>query len=145
MHSPTFPGTFSLNYLICTFVWVKYKISFNMKDSDHFGKCNFPFHYLRQSRVLFVNLLLFADTLPCKPGVRALLGLQKLLHFKLSNMHSPTFQQGSQLASCRAVFCAGFNGVSWTPHGVHVETMWCQCGNYIASRCNPSSVHLETK
>ena len=44
-------------------------IYFNMKDSEHFGKCNFPFLYLRQSRVLFFHLLLFAETLLCKPGV----------------------------------------------------------------------------
>ena len=41
----------------------------NMKDSEHFGKCNFPFLYLRQSRVLFVHLLLFVETLLCKLGV----------------------------------------------------------------------------
>ena len=35
-------------------------------------------------------------------------------------------QQGSQLASCRAVSCVGFHVVSWIPHGVHVETIWCQ-------------------
>ena len=40
-----------------------------MKDSEHFSKCNFPFLYLRQSRVLFFYLLLFAETLLCKPGV----------------------------------------------------------------------------
>ena len=53
-------------------------------------------------------------------------------------------KQESQLASCRAVFCAGFNGVSWTPHAVHVKTMWCQCRNYVVSTCKPSSVHMET-
>ena len=44
-------------------------IYFNMKDSDHLGKCNFLFLYLRQRRVLFVHLILFADTLLYKPGV----------------------------------------------------------------------------
>ena len=69
MHSPTFPGTFSSNYLMYICVGKLQNIYFNMKDSEHFGKCNFPFLYLRQSRVLFVHLLLFADTLLCKPGV----------------------------------------------------------------------------
>ena len=40
-----------------------------MKDFEHFGKCKFPFLCLRQSRVLVVNLLLFADTDLCKQGV----------------------------------------------------------------------------
>ena len=40
-----------------------------MKYSEQFGKWNFPFLCLRQSRVLVVDLLLFADTLLCKPGV----------------------------------------------------------------------------
>ena len=40
-----------------------------MKDSEHFSKCNFPFLYLRQSRVLFIHLLLLGDTLLCKRGV----------------------------------------------------------------------------
>ena len=40
-----------------------------MKDSEHFGKCNFLFLYLRQSMVLFVHLLLFAETLLYKLGV----------------------------------------------------------------------------
>ena len=44
-------------------------IYFNIKDSEHFGKCNFPFLHLRQSRVLFFHLLLFTETLLCKPGV----------------------------------------------------------------------------
>ena len=35
-------------------------------------------------------------------------------------------KQGSQLASCRTVSCVGFHVVSWIPHGVHVETTWCQ-------------------
>ena len=30
---------------------------------------HFPFLYLRQSRVLFFHLLLYAETLLCKPGV----------------------------------------------------------------------------
>ena len=40
-----------------------------MKDSEHFGKSNFPFLCLRQSRVLVVHLFLFADALLCKLGV----------------------------------------------------------------------------
>ena len=40
-----------------------------MKDSEHFGKCNLPYLYLRQSRVLFFHLLLFAETSLCKLGV----------------------------------------------------------------------------
>ena len=73
MHSPTFPGTFSLNYLMYICMGKLQNIYFNMKDSEHFGKCNFLFLYLRQSRVLFVDLLLFADTLPCKLRVWGLL------------------------------------------------------------------------
>ena len=69
MHSPTFSGTFSSNYLMYIFVVKLQNIYFNMKDSEHFGKCNFPFLYLRQSRVLFVHLILFADTLLCNLGV----------------------------------------------------------------------------
>ena len=69
MHSPTFPGTFSLNYLMYICVGKLQNIYFNMKDSEHFGKYNFPFLYLRQLRVLFAHLLLFADTLLCKLGV----------------------------------------------------------------------------
>ena len=53
-------------------MWVNYK-QINMKDSEHFGKCNFPFLYLRQSSILFVHLLLFADTLLCKVGIWGLL------------------------------------------------------------------------
>ena len=64
---------------------------FNMKDSEHFSKYNFSFLYQRQSRVLFIHLLLFGDTLLCKPGSGGLLGPQKLSHFYLSNMHFPTF------------------------------------------------------
>ena len=51
--------------VLYTFVWVQ-NIYFNMKD---FGKCNFSFLYLRQSRVLFVHLLLFEATLLCKLGI----------------------------------------------------------------------------
>ena len=69
MHSSTFPGTFSSNYLMYICVGKLQNIYVNMKDSEHFGKCNFPFLYLRQSRVLFVHLLLFVETFFCKPGV----------------------------------------------------------------------------
>ena len=62
MHSPTIPATFSSNYLMYICVGKLQNIYFNMK-------CNFPFLYLKQSRVLFVHLLLFADTLFCKWGV----------------------------------------------------------------------------
>ena len=68
-----------------------------------------------------------------------------------NKMYCQMFQQRSQLASCRAVFCAGFHMVFWTPHGVHMETMWCTCGNHVVfmwKSCGvlwkPSSVHLET-
>ena len=44
-------------------------IYFDMKDSEHFGKCNFPFLYLRQSSFLFFHLLLFAETLLCQLGI----------------------------------------------------------------------------
>ena len=40
-----------------------------MKDSEHFSKCNFSFLYERQSRALFIHLLLLGDTLLCKLGV----------------------------------------------------------------------------
>ena len=65
----TFPGPFSSNYFMYLWVGKLQNIYFNMKDSEHFGKCNFPFLCLRQSRVLVVHFLLFADTLLCKPGV----------------------------------------------------------------------------
>ena len=70
MHSPTFCGTNSSNCLMYICVGKLQNIYFNMKDSEHFAKRNFPFLYLRQSRILFVHLLLFADILLCKPGVR---------------------------------------------------------------------------
>ena len=66
-----FPGTFSSSYFMHICVGKLQNIYFNMKHYDHFSKCNFPFLYLRQSRVLFVHLLLFADTLLCKPGVKS--------------------------------------------------------------------------
>ena len=136
MHSPIFPGTFSSNYLMYICVDELQNIYFNMKDSEHFIKSNFSFLYLRQSKVLFFHLLLFAETLLCKLGIwgpltwkilnilsnpiflffiwdnqrscffiyfcllkhysvswgsGAHLGPQKLSHFKLSNMHFPTF------------------------------------------------------
>ena len=75
-------------------------------------------------------------------------------------------QQGSQLASCRAVFCAGFHVVTSTTHGVHMDTTWHPCGNpvvscrnhivstfetlccppgnHIVSTWKPNGVHLET-
>ena len=75
-------------------------------------------------------------------------------------------QQGSQLASCRAVFCAGFHVVTSTTYGVHMDTTWHPCGNpvvscrnhivstfeilccppgnHIVSTRKPNSVHLET-
>ena len=68
MHSPTFPGTLSSNYLM--YICVD---KLQMKDFEHFSKCNFSFLYLRQSRVLFFHLLLFAETLLCQLGVWGLL------------------------------------------------------------------------
>ena len=62
MHSRTFPGTFSSNYFMYICVDKLQNIYFNMKDSEHFSKCNFSFLY-------FFYLLLFAETLLCKPGV----------------------------------------------------------------------------
>ena len=75
-------------------------------------------------------------------------------------------KQGSQLASCRAVFCAGFHVVTSTTHGVHMyitwhpcenpvvscrnhkvstfETLCCPPGNHIVSTWKPNGVHLET-
>ena len=75
-------------------------------------------------------------------------------------------QQGSQLASCRAVCCAGFHVVTSTTHGVHMDTTWHPCGNpvvscrnhivstfetlccppgnHIVSTWKPNGVHLET-
>ena len=76
---PLFPGTFSSNYLMC--VGKLQNIYFNMKDSEHFGKCNFPFLYLRQSRDLFVHLLFFADITLCKPGVSGLLRAPEVVTF----------------------------------------------------------------
>ena len=67
MHSPTFTGIFSSNYLMYICVDKLQNIYFNMKDTEHVA--NSIFLYLRQSRVLFFNLLLFAETLLCKPGV----------------------------------------------------------------------------
>ena len=67
MHSPTFPGIFSLNYLMYICVDKLQNIYFNMKDTGHVA--NAILLYLRQSRVLFFNLLLFDETLLCKPGV----------------------------------------------------------------------------
>ena len=107
MHSPTFPDTFSSNYLMYICVGKLQNIYFSMKDSEHFGKCNFPFLYLKKSRVLFVYLLLFADTLLCKPGVWGPLGPQKLSHFQLSNVHFSTFSgiffQKFNLHLCRYI------------------------------------------
>ena len=75
-------------------------------------------------------------------------------------------QQGSQLASSRAVFCTGFHMVTSATHGVHMETTWhpygnhvvpcgnhivstfetmyCPPGNHIVSTWKPNGVHLET-
>ena len=46
-----------------------------------------------------------------------------------------------------------FCGVPWTPHGIHVETMWCPhhmvsmcpCGNHIVSMWKLCDIHMETK
>ena len=75
-------------------------------------------------------------------------------------------KQGSQLASCRAVFCTGFHVVTSTTHGVHMDTTWhpcgyhvvscgnhivstfetmcCSPGNHTVSTWKPNGVHLET-
>ena len=53
MHSPTFLGTFSSNYFMYICVDKLQNIYCNIKDSEHFSKCNFSFLYLRQSRVFF--------------------------------------------------------------------------------------------
>ena len=47
------------------------KVYFNMRDSGHFDKCNFPFLYVRKSRVLFVHLVSFADKLGVWGPLRA--------------------------------------------------------------------------
>ena len=91
MHSPTFPGTFSSNYLVYICVDKSQSINFNMKDSEHFGKCNFPFLYLRQSRVLFFHLLLFAETLLCKLGVWGLLRAPEAVTLLTVKYAFPTF------------------------------------------------------
>ena len=88
----TFPGTFSSNYFMYLCVSKLQNIYFNMNDSEHFGKCNFPFLCLRQSRVLVVHLLLFADTLLCKLGVWGLLRTPEaviLLTVKYTFSHFP--------------------------------------------------------
>ena len=51
MHSPTFPSTFSSKFLMYICVGTLTNIYFNMKDSDHLDKCNFPFLHMRKSRV----------------------------------------------------------------------------------------------
>ena len=73
MHSPTFPGTFSSNYLMYICVDKLQNIYFNMKDSEHFSKCNFSFSLSETIKGLFFHLLLFAETLLCKPEVWGLL------------------------------------------------------------------------
>ena len=93
--------------------------------------------------------------------------MRKYLHgFPEKNTCSKKIQQGSQLASCRAVFCAGFHYVTSTTHGVHMDTTWHPCGNpvvscrnrivstfetlccppgnHIVSTWKPNGVHLET-
>ena len=67
MHSSSFPGTFSSNYLMYICMGKLQNIYFNMKDSEHFGKCSFLFLYQGS------HLLLFVDTLLCKTGVWGLL------------------------------------------------------------------------
>ena len=58
MHSLIFPGTFSSNYLMYICVGKLENIYFNMNNSEHFGKCNFPFLYLRQGSYLFIYFCL---------------------------------------------------------------------------------------
>ena len=57
MDSPTFPDTFSSIFLIYICMDTLLNIYFNMKDSGHFDKCNFPFLYVRRARVLFVHFI----------------------------------------------------------------------------------------
>ena len=70
---PHFSYYFFFKFLTYVCVGTLQNIYFNMKDYDHFDKGNFPFVYLRKWRVLFVQLVLFVDTLLCKPGVWGLL------------------------------------------------------------------------
>ena len=51
---------------------------------------------------------------------------------KYVSLFCPQLQQGSQLASCRAVFVLVSMWLPqqhmasiWTPHGIHMETLWC--------------------
>ena len=50
----TFPGTFPSKYFLYLLGKLQ-NIYFNMKSSEHLSKCNFPFLYLRQSRVLICS------------------------------------------------------------------------------------------
>ena len=77
----TFPGTFSSNYFMYLCVGKLQNIYFNMKDSEYFGKCNFPFLCLRQSRVLVVLYFCLQIHYSVSQGSGAHLGLQKLSHF----------------------------------------------------------------
>ena len=66
MHSPTFTGTFSSNFLRNICVGISQNFYFNIKDPGIFDKCNIPFLNMRKSSVPFVLLVLFAYTLICK-------------------------------------------------------------------------------
>ena len=52
-------------------------------------------------------------------------------------------KQGSQLASCRAVFVL-FHVVTSTTHGVHMDTTWHPCGNPVVSCRNHIVSTFET-
>ena len=60
----------------------------------------------------------------------------------ISKYFTETRKQVGFMQSC---FCAGFYLVSWTPHGVHVKTMWCSCGNHVVSLWTLCGIHVETK
>ena len=63
-----------------------------MKDSGYFSQIQFSFPLSEEIKGLICSFGLVCryNTL-CKPGVCSPLRPQKLLHFKLLNMHSPTF------------------------------------------------------
>ena len=64
---------------------------FNIKDSEHFSKCNFSFLYQRQSKSYSFIYFCLEIHYSVSQGSGAHLGPQKLSHFYLSNMHFPTF------------------------------------------------------
>ena len=64
---------------------------FNMKDSQHFSKCNF-FFFIRDNQGSYSFIYICLEIhYSVSRGSGACLGPQKLSHFYLSNMHFPTF------------------------------------------------------